>query len=259
MKRLGKLVLFFFPLIGSAQTCVIVLRLQDGFVVAADSRRTRFLAPTLVQGKWQNVLAFDTVCKVSKSRNIFFSNAGLDIEAAYSEAGVAINESETIYKAAENFASRRHLRLVRYIDSVRSNADLFLQYFQRLKYFSTVFYGIEGGIPKMASVDFNLISGIVDSTRFECKIKTSEYRPGGDGMAFTIGEHDVVDSLLKTSVFQTLGLIEGARFVITEQQKHSPETVSGPFEIFTIRVDGTLVWHSDALGCRFKVFGDGKD
>src|SRR3982750_2244123 len=145
--------LCLLPLFASSQTCIIIVRMDTAIYVGADSRRTYFVKG--VDGSDHN--EYGQVCKIQHQDNIYFSNAGFDIDNAYRTARECAFREKNIIEAAYSFKRLRKPQVESYLNEIRRQGKL-EERKMYLRIFSTAFYGIEKKSSVVAKVWFTMVN-----------------------------------------------------------------------------------------------------
>jgi hypothetical protein len=126
-----------------AQTCVLFLRTPDKIYVATDTRK----AITNVIKKPNDhgiVKSHDTICKIYKIGNIYFSMAGYDPEEIIKYAAESCKKNSTILSTSLYFRNNFKKIAEAYVNKIRLlNYDFYLKNFYEFEYLQVLFYGFE--------------------------------------------------------------------------------------------------------------------
>jgi hypothetical protein len=234
----------------SSQTCIIALRLGNGIMIGADSRRTTFTNAINSEGKIVTVLTYDTVCKIQHIGKIFFSQAGMNSDEAYGTARKCATEFKRLRDISLCYIKKRKPELLNYLKLAQKNIVLYKSNFEHLKNFETLFYGIENGVPKIASVNIYLKNKVDQKLDMGDSLRIYKPNKSGRSDVIALGEHEVVDSLIRVGTIDKMGLLDGVVFALLRQANATPESVSQPFEIFTLNMKSEVIWNYNPLNCK---------
>jgi hypothetical protein len=254
MKKLNKIlftvVISVSYLVTFSQTCIIALRTSDAIVIAADSRRTTFNELPNSVGSSSTVLTYQTVCKIEHVGKIYFSQAGMNSDAAYSTVRSCAINYHNLKEISRCFEKKREPEIYNYLRHSQTNQVLFNKIFESLKHFETIIFGIENHIPIVINIDFNLVSQPGERLKLNHTYKIFKPNKLKRTDAISLGEHAIVDSLLHTNIFEIYGAQDALLYIIQKQAEATPEFVAAPFEILSLFLDNTVRWDLDPLNCK---------
>jgi hypothetical protein len=232
-----------WPVFASAQTCIIIVRTDTAIYVGADSRRRYFVKGP--DGSDQN--EYGQVCKIRHQGNIYFSNAGFDIENAYRTARECAFREKFIIQAAYSFKKLRKPQVEAFLNQMKDEGKLEARE-RFLKVFSTAFYGIEKKSAVVVKVWFTMVSNPDEPVRITDSIQI--YRPEKNLKANVImlGHYHEADSLFKLNVKKGMPTIDAIFYSIVLQAERTPESVGLPLSILAI-FDDRSIWVMNRLNC----------
>ncbi|MDP4263261.1 MAG: hypothetical protein Q8941_12105 [Bacteroidota bacterium] len=230
-------------------TCIIIGRIKGGICVGADTRRVFHLT---TNGHFIDVLKYDTVCKIRKYGNLYFSASGFDVDPSYSIAETCITNGKSIVQAAETFALAEKEARRKYLENIRVKSPLdFEHYYKELESFRAAFYGFEDSIPKIIDIEFKMIS---DKTKpVIVKDSTIKFLTLPDTPNFVImGHTDTTENLLKQSKFWVgKSFQEGIKDLLLAQCVKDSIDVGAPLDILAIFGKSAYKWYEKSGKCTF--------
>ena len=222
----------------SAQTSIVAIRTPSEMVIATDSKLN-----TITIKNGQATLDVSRMCKIFESGGFYFAAAGypssdVDILGVkynlYVIARAALNSNKPVLDRVIDFERRIPLLLGRDLTLIRRDRPAFYDAIvSEGSAVEVIFFGVEKGVPIIYHVQCKPV--VKPDGTVEIITERKGCADGCTDPIFTVflGRRRAIDEILRRypKIWDSLSLVDAARFLVTAEVVDSPAEVGLPIDI----------------------------
>jgi len=226
--------------------------------IGADTRSAKTDKKVRPTGETYFTQRIDTVCKIFKVGNIYFSITGYDFEDVLRYASLSCEKGLTIEETAKYYQQHFKDSVKAYLTNLRSKGnEIYTRYFKELERLNVLFYGFENNLPKLGQVEFQMLNKLHENI----SLKDTLFRDWlvelpSDNPSFAqtmaIGYHQHIDKLINVETWHDADLTHAISRLIGVECDSVPAYVARPIDVLMIDRNNNYKWTSNSNSCQLR-------